>query len=377
MTRFDYYLFKNLSIATVFITFVLTAVVFLTQSLKFLELVVESGASSLSFWMLTSLALPRFFEIIMPLAMFGSVLFVFNKMSMDSEMVAIRSIGYSPYQIGRSAVFLALLLTVLLYGISMYLSPMALNNMNKMRQIIQSQFSAVLFREGVFNQVGKGLTVYINDKTTDGEMAGVMIHDNRDKSKNASIILAKRGIMLNNDDKFQVVVYDGSRQEFNKDKSVMQRLNFDRYIIDLPESDPVRQRWREPEERTLSELFRPDGDNDRDEEAIRAFQVEINKRLTSPLLVIGFTLIAVASLLLGPVDRKGQGKRIIMAVLMVLFLQGGYITSYNMAKNSNAGFVFMYVLAFLPIFFAAFLLSGAGEKFRRSWFYSQESAGTK
>ncbi len=372
MTRFDSYMFKSLLTATIFITFVLTAVVFLTQSLRFLELVVESGASSLTFWFLTSLALPRFLEIIIPLAMMASVLFVYNRMSLDSEMVAIRSIGFSPYQIGRSAILLALIMTVCLYAVSMFAAPMALSNMNKMHQVIKAQFSTILFREGVFNRIGSGLTVYIREKNADGEMAGLMIHDNRAENAYPSTVLAKRGVIINTDDLFQVVVYEGSRQEYNKDKTVLQTLNFDRYIIDLPDSDPVRQRWREPDERTFIELFHPDTLNERDVESLRAFQIEINKRLTGPLLTIVYTLIALAALLIGPIDRRGQGKRILLVIFLTLCIQGGYLTSFNMAKNSNAGLFIMYFIIVAPIICAGFLLSGSSENMRRKLLYKQK-----
>lgn len=371
MARFDTYLFKNLLIATVFITIVLSAVVFLTQSLKFLELVVESGASSLNSWYLTSLALPRFFEVIVPLAMMASVVFVFNKMNMDSEMVAIRSIGFSPYQIGRPAILLALLLTFLLYGISMFAAPMALDTMRKMEQVIKAQFSTALFREGVFNRAGSGLTVYIREKNADGEMAGLVIHDNREENPNPSTVLAKRGVVINTDDAFQVVVYDGSRQEFDAEKGVLQRLNFERYIIDLPDSDPVRQRWREPEERTLIELFNPDMTEERDVQSLRAFQIEINKRLTGPLLSVVYTLIAIAILLIGPIDRRGQGRRILIVIGLVLCIQSLYLTSFNIARKTDLGFVLMYALVIVPSLLAGFMISGASERLRRKILYDK------
>ena len=62
-------------------------VILLTQSLRFLELVIESGASSGSFWILTLLALPRFFEIIGPLSLMAATIFVYNRWSYDTFKV--------------------------------------------------------------------------------------------------------------------------------------------------------------------------------------------------------------------------------------------------------------------------------------------------
>src|SRR5690349_8646725 len=123
MRIFDSYVFKNLLIATIFISATLTVIIFLTQSLQFLELVIDSGASSFSFWVLTMLAMPRFLEIILPLSLMAATIFVYNRMIMDSELVAVRSAGYSPMTLARPAIMLAMVAMVFLWGITMWVAP--------------------------------------------------------------------------------------------------------------------------------------------------------------------------------------------------------------------------------------------------------------
>lgn len=60
---FDRYIFRTLLIATVFIAVALAALILLTQSLRFLELVIHAGASGMAFVTLTLLALPRFLKL--------------------------------------------------------------------------------------------------------------------------------------------------------------------------------------------------------------------------------------------------------------------------------------------------------------------------
>ena len=180
MRVFDRYVLRNLAVATVFIAAVLSAVVFLTQSLRFLELVIESGASSGAFWILTVLALPRFLEIILPIAVLAGVIFIYHRMTIDSELVAIKAAGFSPMALARPAIMLACVTTVILWGMTMWVAPRSLSEMQHMRSVIKAQFSALLFREGVFNQVGTGLTVYIRERTSEGELRGLMIHDSRE-----------------------------------------------------------------------------------------------------------------------------------------------------------------------------------------------------
>lgn len=372
MNVFDRYVMRNLAVATAFIGLTLAIVVFLTQSLKFLELVLESGASGSSFWILTFLALPRFFEVILPIALLAAIIFIYNRMAMDSELVAIKSSGYSPMALARPAIVLSCVICVLLWAVTMWASPKSLGQMQYMRQVIKAQFSALLFREGVFNQVGKGLTVYMRERGADGELRGLMIHDTRDTKANPSTVMAKRGVIVVDPDGEQVVVYDGSRQEYDPNKKILHRLNFERYTIDLPESNPVRQRWREPEERTILELLNPDAESRRDPKIRHEFLIEIHRRITNPLLALAFTLITCASLLLGPVDRRGQSKKIVIAIASSALLETLFVSAFNLSKKTIAGVPLLYLLVLLPSVFAFFLLSSAGEKFRRKLLYKPD-----
>lgn len=363
---FDRYLFKDLLIATVFVAVTLAAVIFLTQSLRFLELVINSNASGTAFWILTFLALPRFFEIILPIALMAATVFVYNKLAVDSELVIMRAIGTSPMGLARPALMMAVLTTVVLWVVTMWWGPASLSNMHQLRQIIKAQYSTLLFREGIFNAVAPGLTVFIRDKDSNGELHGIMIHDSREENDQPATILAKKGVFVSTDSGQKVLVYDGSRQSMNHHTGALDKLDFDRYSIDLPDSTgPVRQRWREPDERTFWELLHPDPESKRDLESRWEFTVEAHRRVVSPLLAPAFVLIALGFLLLGPVDRRGQVWRIVMAVSLTIVIQGLYLAAFNLARQTGWGLLFMYILVLLPMGVGLFMFTSAGEAFRR------------
>jgi lipopolysaccharide export system permease protein len=370
MIILDNYIIRNLLLALLFVTLSLAGVVFLSQSLRFLELVMESGASSLSFWILTMLALPRFFEIILPIALMVAIVFVYNRMTLDSELIVIRSAGFSPMMMARPALNLALMITIFLWWVTCWLAPVSLRQMQEMRQEIKAQYSSLVFREGVFNTVGEDLTVYVRERTSEGDLHGLMIHDSREENRNPVTIIAKRGqLAMTDDGGHQVLVYDGSRQQFEAQKRAMNRLDFDRYTIDLPESGPVRQRWKEPDERTIGELLSPDPDNERDQESLKEFFVEANKRIVSPLLTPAYALMALISLLIGPVDRRGQGSRILGSVAAVVIIQGLFLASYNLARQTLWALPVMYILVLAPIFAGYYLLGRKSEGIRRHLLY--------
>jgi lipopolysaccharide export system permease protein len=370
MTVFDRYLFRNLAIATVLTGATLTAIVFLTQSLQFLELVMNSGASSAAFWLLTVLAIPRFFEIILPVALMAAVVFVYNRMTMDSELVVMRAIGAPPGKLAQPAMLLALIVAVILSITSLWVAPLTESDMDYTRDVIKSQYSTALFHEGIFNPVRPGLTVFIRDRKPNGELTGIMIYDSRKKDTSPIIVVAKRGEIVVRPEGQQVLVYDGSRQDINPKTNTLERLDFQRYTIDMPsQNGTVRDRWREPSERSFTELLHPNLADQRDVAGKRAFLIEAHRRIISPLLAPAYTVLALAFLLLGPLDRRGQSVRVILAISACVLIQGLYMAAFNLARINNFGLVLMYGFIFLPLVGGMAMLSEPADNLRQRLFF--------
>lgn len=369
MQVFNRYTFKNMAVASVFITLTLSAVILLTQSLRFLELIIESGADVSTFWVLTFLALPRFLEILVPIAVMVAVVFVYTRMAENSELVILRTTGFSPLAIARPALTLAAVAAVFLWFVTMWAAPASLSSLQQMRQLVKSQFSAALLREGVFNRLGKDITVYVEDRKSNGELTGVMIYNQEDEESLPTTVLAERGVITEQDGGYQVIVYEGSRQSFDVDLQTLQRLDFERYTVDLPVAGKVRSRWQEPDERTIFELLKPDLSKVRDAESVQEFRTEIHRRVTAPLLVVAFVLVGCAVLILGPVQRRGQGLRLALVVVSCVFLQGLFIAVYNIAQHNMAGLVLMYAVAIVPSVVSAYALSEFGDQLRRRLLY--------
>lgn len=367
-TLFDKYLFRNLALSTFLICLVLTIIIMLVQSIRYLELVMGSGASTLSFLSLMGLSIPRFIEAVLPISIMVSVLFFYNKVIIDSEVVIMRSAGASPLCLARPAVTLAGVLMIGMFVLSAWIAPTSLAKIQVLRQEIKSQYASLLFREGIFNSVGSGLTAYIKNRKGDGELEGLMVHYARkDKpNENPYTIVAKRGVLLADGDKQKIIVYDGTRHEMDVETQRLSRLDFEQYTIDIPEAKGnISKRWKEPDERTLFELFQRKNLNKEDRTHIAEFTSEANRRLTLPLLLLAFTLISLCFLLLGSLDRRGLGRRIAFASLSIIALQGLYLTFFNLAKNTLWANIAMYLVPALCSAFCFYLLSPASDTFRK------------
>lgn len=349
MQIIDRYIFRQIMIATVFIVGILSVLVLLTQSLRYLDLVMSAGASGLSFWMITLLTLPSFFEVIFPISLVAAVLFVYHRLVMDSELFVMKALGFSPLRLARPALVLAAILGVLLFVVMSQIAPYTKANAIVMRKDIKAQMSSLIFREGVFTEAGKGLTVYMRERDKDGNLLGLVIHDARDPEHRPSTIIAARGVLVSTESGHQVLVYDGSRQEYDEKTGVLKRLDFDRYTIDMPEpTQAAPTRKQEPDEMQLQDLL--SYSNSDDTRALkRAYTLEVQKRILAPLLVPALALISLVSILSGSHDRRGMMRRLMAATGVVVLVEIFFLTSYNLAKSSPVGFGLMILSVLLPI----------------------------
>src|SRR5207344_3116298 len=93
------YVLRQLAGPVALFAFLLTGGVWLSQSLRLLDLVINRGQSAPTFVYLPFLLLPSLLVIILPIAFFAGTLFGLHKLNADSELVVMSSAGFSRTQI--------------------------------------------------------------------------------------------------------------------------------------------------------------------------------------------------------------------------------------------------------------------------------------
>ena len=358
MGQLHRYIFRQLVWWTIIVSVSLTCIVWLTQSLRFVEMIVNTGLSVTTFVTFTLLLLPSFLSLIGPIAVFAAVMFTYTKMLNDSEIVILRATGMSPLKIGRPALLLATLVMLLGYLNSIYLMPASFREFKDLQREFRSELSSLFLQEGVFNPVVDGITVFIRERSKSGQLYGIIIHDERILEKPVTM-MAEQGAIVSSDKGPRVLMVNGNRQEVREDDGRLSLLYFDRYTFDLSALNKTEiDLWREPRERFLHELFFSP------EEAgkiynYRELRMEGIFRLSSPLLYLAFTAIGLALLLGGDFNRRGQFLRILTAVCCVTAIQVVVLSMKNLGEKTPALEPVMYLVPIIAtIGFVIIMISG-------------------
>src|SRR5271169_3072727 len=150
MKRLDRYILRQCFGVMIFVTAALSAAVWLAQSLRLIDLIVNRGLSIEVFLYLAALILPRFLDIVLPIGIFIAVLFTFSRMTTESELVVMRAAGLSPAALAKPVLILAAIAFVFLMSLSAYILPVADRAFRDLQFEIRNRFISSLIQEGTF-----------------------------------------------------------------------------------------------------------------------------------------------------------------------------------------------------------------------------------
>ena len=375
MNSLGYYVFRQITGPLIFFTCALTALVWLTQSLRLLDVVIQQGQSAGTFIELSVLVMPSLLGIILPVSFFCAAIYSLNRLHTDSELVVMWSAGMGRWGIAKPVIALGLLVALIVLAVNLYFMPAGMRAMKDRVFEIRADLVAFLLREGQFTNPIKGLTVYVREMNSSGEIRGLLVYDDR-KPEEPITYLAERGAVAQTEDGPRLLMVNGNVQRSSTDNdNQIAFLRFDRYVLDLSQfTQEAGVHTRETSERYLSELFYPDPNHPWDSAYWDRLIAEGHNRLSSPLYAIAFAMIALAALIGGDFSRRGYASRIGLAVLFAVGIRMGGIGIQSAAVKVPIVNIGQYALPILAILVCAVIIDRGGLAFIRPFMSKPDSS---
>jgi len=353
ISRIDRYIFRQLCLALVAVTGGLVALIWLTQSLRFVDTVVNRGLSVGVFLRLTGLLVPNFVLVILPITCFLVVQFIYQRLASDRELTVMRAAGLSQFALARPALAVSAVTMVTCMLLGLWLVPASFTAFRQYQFEIRNRLAAFLLQEGVFNAVADNMTIYVRTRDADGTLRGILIDDSRQPNSHATI-LAESGRLVAAESAPRVLLINGSRQELDRQTGRLNVLTFAENTVDLAsKTGSFEQRFRDVGELSISELRNPASVGAISAADIGKFKVELHRRLTTPLTAISFALVSLAVSLTGTFRRHGGVIRPLVAVLTVVGLLAIGLALTNLAARNPALAPLLWLHAVLPGVLAA------------------------
>jgi lipopolysaccharide export system permease protein len=354
MYRYNAYISKQLIHSTLLITISLTSIIWLTQALRFIDFIVNQGISISMFLTLTTLLVPSLLFMILPPAFFCAVLFSYNKLKIDSELIVMQAAGLSHWKLARPALQVAAIVMAFCYFIAFYLQPVSYAKFKDMQVFLRNNYASILLQEGVFSSPVSGLTVFIRERDKNNILHGILVHDSRVAGSSVTM-MAEEGEMVETPQGPRFLLRSGNRQEIKDGR--LSFLNFASYALDISlYANTMSDRYIDPQEMFVTQLLVSDSTLPEAENNRR--WAEGNQRLIWPGYIVSLALVALSMLLSGQFNRRGHWQKLLFACIMaavILFASVGLRGSMSINPMMT---LFAWLNLFVPAGLAAWVIHG-------------------
>lgn len=222
----------------------------------------EPGSGHLDAHQDDVLAVPNLMAIIAPFSFLIAALQTLNRLNTDSELIVLSAAGSKVWTVARPLILLALLVSIFLAFVGHLAQPWSMRLLSDYLVQVRSDLLTQVIQPGRFSSPEPDLMFHIRDRSADGELLGLVMHDTRDKSQSQSY-LAEHGSIVKQDGTAYLVMSTGHIIRRTDADAPPQIVAFDKYVVDLDrfESQDDGSGEKKPRERYWDELVHPSADS--------------------------------------------------------------------------------------------------------------------
>jgi lipopolysaccharide export system permease protein len=337
------YIFRTAFGAFAMIVISLTAVIWITQALRDIDLLTNQGQSVFVFLGITGLIIPLLVLIIAPIALFIAAAYTLNKLSTDSEIIVLNAAGMSPWHLFKTFLPVALVVSIMVAAIGAYFAPKGLRMLRDWLTEVKANVVSNIVQPGRFIPVESGVTMHIRARNTNGQLLGVFLDDRRNPEARVTI-LADVGDVVESDQGTYLILRKGTVQRNEAGRPDPSIVSFDRYALDLSRfsAGPSAVKYS-IRERFLWQLLWPDPQDPALREQPGQFRAELFDRLIAPAYPFAFVIIAFAYLGIPRTTRQSRTMSLLGAIgVMALLRLIGFVSTV-FGANATPFLLLQYV----------------------------------
>ena len=345
--QFDRYIFRQMLRTSFAVMLTLVGIMWLFQTIRILELVINRGAPMTDFLLMSVAVIPLWLTIAMPISVFVAVMWVFHRALVDRELLVAQASGRSAIQLARAPIALGVLVTTFLVINSVLLLPLSFSVYKEIQFKLRNTIPTVMLQDNVFIDIVDGMTMLIGRKYKDGHAENVFIHD--EKTDGVIVTMtARAGRFIEKDGKPAVILNDGQRFELAQDKQAGATLMFDTHTVSISPRDR-KQSTRMPiemNEDRISNLLNPDASPY--PAYVNQRVAEGHYRIVSPFLAFALVMVASTGVLYGQIRRSTWAGRTCATIVGGILCISAIVSARSLATTSPVAIPLIYFSMMVP-----------------------------
>ena len=343
MARFDRYMLSQLMVLFGFFSLVLVMVYWINRAVVLFDQLIANGQSASVFLEFTALSLPAVIKLALPLSAFAASIYVTNRMTSESEMVAVQATGYSSFRIARPVLYFGLIVMVLMSALTHFLMPLSTARLDERRVEISQNMTARLLTEGKFIEPIDGVTFYIREISTEGELRDIFLSDNRNADSQVTYT-ADTAYLVKTDDAAQLVMINGLAQTLNTRTNRLFTTTFKDFAYNIGGFFQVTAReGRRAAELSTTELLRADAALQAETgESYGQLIARAHDRFAQSFMSVVAALLGFATLMVGGFSRFGVWRQIVAAIFLIIVIKATETLCLNITRENPSFWIAAY-----------------------------------
>lgn len=330
---------------------------------RFVKYLAEAASGKLAAEILLPVMLyrlPGFLELLLPLGLFIGILMAYGRLYVESEMVILSACGIGPGRLARFTLWPALLITLLVAGLALLLTPRGAEQSEALLNDPSALQGLQILAAGRFQKRGDdGTVTYARDVDTEnGTLIGVFAFRPEAREGDvegntapiASVLVAERGQILRRGDTGlrYLELEDGMRYRGQAGERSFSAVRFLRYGERLPDA-PVAINTEPVDARATADLWGSPLAEDR---------AALHWRLS---LIAMVPVIALLALAMSRTNHR-RGRYLALAPALLLHLVYLFLLASTRSRVAEAGgeVTEFWLLHGLFLLLAMILLFGPG-----------------
>lgn len=298
-------IFSIAGLSTLAFTILLVLGAWMTQSLRFIEIIIQQDINLSQYLLMISLLFPNLTATVLPICATLAILYTVQKLKNDHEFIVYQACGLSFTQL----LYPILLLSMIVFSVSAYfnwyLGPQTTQKFTDIKKTFSKEFSTAIIREGVFNEFQKTI-IYVKNQQSNNHLQSIYIYDKNLHQQERVTIIAHHGHLHFQDGQLILTLFDGCRQVMDPLNNYKHMVYFEELQYDLSNTLSVAHRSSPRLNPGVLNMFRLPADVDPNR-AIR-LRSEAHRRLINPLLCFVLMVSSAVFLYTTPYTRRTRWK---------------------------------------------------------------------
>ncbi len=201
-------IFKDITTFFIITSLSLTLIVWVIQAVNYLDFVSEDGHSFKVYFMYSLLSLPKIFSKLFLFIFFISVFFTISKYEENNEILIFWNYGIKKSEFINKIIkfsFIYFLISVIL---SFLIVPKTQDIARSYIRDSNIDYFPSLIKSQSFNDTVNNLTIFVEEKTSEGLIKNIFIKENILNNR-SRIITAREGLLAKKNNSFYLVLFDG------------------------------------------------------------------------------------------------------------------------------------------------------------------------